>query len=106
MADAGAASIHVALDEGFLNDTVEIRVDGSLVYRKEGVSTNLQLGQADVFDARFDGESAAVQVEVPSRGVTESILVLEASQGVYLGISIEENGKIAYRLLDEPFGYS
>jgi hypothetical protein len=35
-------NLHVALQDGFDNDTVEVRVDGLLVYQREAVTTMTQ----------------------------------------------------------------
>ena len=96
--------LHIALHEGFLDDTVEIDVNGREVFRRDGVTTRLQIGKADSFDTTVEGDSATVHVTLPGRNVSEKIVVPEVSSTVYLAVSIE-NGKVAHRISSEPFGY-
>lgn len=96
--------LHIALQEGFLDDTVEIHVDGREVFRKEGVTTRLQLGKADSFETTLEGDPATVRVTLPAKDVSETIVVPEVSSTVYLAVSIE-NGKVGHRISSEPFGY-
>ncbi len=77
-----------------------IRVGGTEVYRKEGVTTNLLLGHADSFQAQVPQGPVNVEVIVPSRNLSKVIPVREP----YLGIALRE-GEIDYMESGEPFGY-
>lgn len=96
--------LHIALQEGFLDDTVEVQVDGREVFRKGGVTTRLQLGKADSVETTAEGDSATVRVTLPEKDVSETILVPELSSTVYLAVSVE-NGKVVHRVSSEPFRY-
>jgi len=65
--------IHVALQDGFDGDTVVLRVDGAEAYRGEGVTTRTQISHA--MDTRVDVPDGpfALEVEVPTRGVRETL---------------------------------
>jgi len=96
-------SLHIALQEGFDGDVVVVRVNGKEALRKKDVTTRMQIGLADSVDTVWDGESARVEVEVPTRNISGTIE--EPLQGEsYLGISILK-GAIDGRVSTEPFGY-
>lgn len=96
--------LHVALQEGFENDTVAVLLDGDEIYRKSNVSTRLQIGRADAVEIEAPAGQANVDVKVPSRNCSQSIQV-DLSQATYLGISFSQEGEISYRTQSQPFGY-
>ena len=57
-------NLHVALQDGFDNDTIEVRVNGQTVYERDGVTTMTQISLADAFDVDIDGP---VDLRSPSR---------------------------------------
>jgi len=57
-------TLHVALRDGFRNDTVTIKVNGREVYRRSGVTTNLTISYADAVDVPVEGSRATVEVAV------------------------------------------
>lgn len=64
--------INVALQDGFDDDTVVIRVDAAEAYHGEGVTTRTQISHAadmqlDVPDGPF-----TLEVDVPTRGLRET----------------------------------
>lgn len=93
----------VALQDGFASDLVVVRVNGQEVFRKEGVETKLLLGYADSFETQVPKGSVNVEVILPLRNLSETI-VLEATKAVYVGISIL-GSRIGHRISHEPFGY-
>lgn len=101
--EAVMALLVVDLQEGFADDLVLIRVNGLEVFHKEGVKTKLLLGYADSFKIQVPEGSVNVEVILPSKNLSETIL-LQVTKEVYLGLSIH-NGRIDYRISNEPFGY-
>jgi hypothetical protein len=93
----------VAFQEGFSNDLVIVRINGLEVFRKEDVETKLLLGYADSFRAEVPEGSANVEVILPLRKLSET-LVVQVVATVYLGVSIQE-GRIAHLVSHKPFGY-
>ena len=98
------ALLHVDLQEGFTGDSVVVRVNGKEMFQKLGVRTRVQTGYADSFETNVADGSAEVEVVLPLRNLSESIH-LEASEPVYLGVSLTREGRISYQVSHEPFGY-
>jgi hypothetical protein len=101
--DPGTPSIRVDLREGFEDDEVVIHVGEREVYRKQGVTTMTQIGRADGIDAPVEDGPLTVRVELPKRGLTESISLPEP--GLHVGISIED-GELTLEVSPTPFRYA
>ncbi|MHC4617840.1 MAG: hypothetical protein ACYTEQ_08815 [Planctomycetota bacterium] len=97
------ASLAIDLQDGFSDDTVVIRVDGQEIFHKQGVNTDYALGRADSVEIQIPEGSVNVEVTVPSRRLSDTI-VLEVSATVYLGVSIPDD-EIHFRTSDEMFLY-
>lgn len=98
-------TLRVDLGEGFLDDTVVVRVNGE-ERRRSHVRTRLQTGFADSFE--IDVQEAAVDVEValPSRGTSTSVPVaFGKADTVYLGLSVAAGDEISAQVSQEPFRY-
>jgi hypothetical protein len=103
--EAAMVLLHVALQEGFEDDTVVIRVNGEEVFHKPNVKTRLQIGYADSIEVNVQEGPVNVEVALPLRDLTESV-VLQVSAPVYLGVSVTRDGRIMYtEPRSEPFGY-
>jgi hypothetical protein len=99
--------VHVALQEGFQNDTVTVQLAGREVYRKSGVSTRMQIGLADKFDLDVTPGPAELHVEVPSRNAARSVpLTVPADGELFVGISLSHQGAVTSQVSDEPFRYA
>jgi hypothetical protein len=98
------ALLHIALQEGFSNDSVEIQIDGKEVFRKTEIKTRNQIGFADSFDLNLPQGSVRLSISVPTRQASETITLL-LEDPVYLGISLTREGKITYQISGEPFRY-
>jgi hypothetical protein len=83
--------LHIALQDGFRNDSVIIKVDGRTVFEKSGVTTNLTISYAEAVDVVVSNVTAAVEVSVPSRtqAAQRTVNVLETQ---YLAVNLSENG--------------
>ena len=65
--------IHVALEDGFDDDTVVLRVDGQECYRGDGITTRTQISRAADTQLEVPEGGAALEVDVPTRGVRETV---------------------------------
>jgi hypothetical protein len=95
--------LHVALQEGFSNDTVEIRVNGTEVFRKSGVTTRTQIGFADSVETEVDADAVNIMVSLPQKGLSKS-LVFPIAEPTYVGVSVAAQG-LVLDVSMEPFGY-
>jgi hypothetical protein len=57
-------TLHVALRDGFRNDTVTIKVNGKEVYRRSGVTTDLTISYADSVEVLVEGTTVRLEVAV------------------------------------------
>ena len=97
-------TLAIDLQDGFVDDTVVLRVNGEELFRKGHVSTKLLLGLADSFKTEVEKGPVSVEISVETRDTAETIS-LYVSADTYLGVSVV-NGRIEYIISDEPFGYA
>jgi hypothetical protein len=98
--------IHVALQEGFQDDTVIALLDGAEVFRKENLKTRMQIGKAASFDLPDISGPHELRIDVINRNTHVNIPVTVARTNQYVGISITEDGRITHTISDEPFRYA
>jgi hypothetical protein len=98
--------LHIAFQEGFMDDTVVVRANGKEVCHKPNVTTRLQIGYADSCEADVRENTVNVEVILPLRSLSKAIpIVFDDSTPVYLGLSVTPEGRISERVSREPFGY-
>ena len=97
--------LHIAFHEGLTNDSAVVSIDGREVYRRNGLTTRLQIGLADSFVHELPRGTALVTVDVPSLSRSDSIRV-ELDADAYLAISISPEGEIRHQLSSQPFRYA
>jgi len=97
------ATLSIDFQDGFVDDTIIVQVNGEEVFQKEHVSTKLILGLADSFETEVETGLVNIEINVQTKNLTEDFL-LEVSADTYIGISIM-NGKIEYIVSDKPFRY-
>ena len=97
------AQLQVALQEGFEGETVVIRVAGREVFRKDNVTTKLQIGFAESFEMNVEEGSVNLEIALPAKALSKAI-DLQAKNTIYVGVSIIA-GQVAYRISQDPFGY-
>ncbi|MEN8376598.1 MAG: hypothetical protein ABFS34_14215 [Gemmatimonadota bacterium] len=95
--------LHVALQDGFDDEPVLVRVDGEEVYRREAVRTDYRISLADSFDHPVPDDSVMLEVTLPRRGLSDSLRV-DVGATPHVGISCVD-GAIRWRPSSEPFGY-
>ena len=95
--------LHIAFQDGFSDDTVQVLVNSREVTQKEHVTTRTQIGLADSFEMDVPEGMMELEVLVPTRNLSERI-TLPVSKAVYLGVSVDE-GRMVHKVSEEPFGY-
>lgn len=95
--------LHIALQEGFENDAVKVRINGQEVFNKPQVSTRRQIGFADSYEAEVGGGTIKVTLDLPQRAISAS-RVLQVNAPTYIGASVTADG-LQFDISREPFGY-
>lgn len=95
--------LHVALQEGFQNDRVVIKVNGAEVASRPAVTTRNQIGFAESVEVEVPAGDSTVEIQVPSRQLSGSAGV-DVEGKVYVGVSIA-HGRLEMVQQREAFGY-
>lgn len=99
--------IHIAVQEGFQNDTLVVHLNGAEVYSRSGLKTRMQIGLADSFDLEAAPGPAELRVEVPTRNGGETISLEVPPDGeLFVGVSIAPDSTITHTSSGEPFRYA
>ncbi len=98
------ATIRVALQDGFEDETVVVSLNGKEVFNQKNVTTKRQIGKAAGFELKLEPGPANLELSLPLRKLSDQI-ALKVSGDVYLGISLVD-GKIDHRISSEPFRYA
>ena len=96
-------TLSIDFQEGFVDDTIVLQVNGEEVFHKEHISTKLVIGLADSFETEVETGSVNIEINIQTKNVTKNLL-LEVSADTNIGISIM-NGEIEYIVSDKPFRY-
>lgn len=67
--------IHLALQDGFDDDEVVLRVEGAEAYRGEGVTTRTQISHAADMQLDVPDRLFGLEVDVPTRGMRETVQI-------------------------------
>jgi hypothetical protein len=97
-------TLHVDLQEGFAHDSVVVMANGSEVYRKPDVSTNISASVADTFEVSATGDTAKLEVQILTRHTANSTSV-NLRDSPYVGVSLDSEGKPKFRIGKERFRY-
>ncbi len=97
-------SLHVALLDGFEDDTVEVLVADQVVIRRSGVTTLTQISRADEFDVDL-GEATTLVVRLPERGLQTTVDLPGDASATNLGVAVIGDA-IETRLSAEPFRFA
>jgi len=98
------ATLRIALQDGFEDETVVISVNGKEVFNQKNVKTKRQIGKAAGFELKLGSGSADVEVSLPLRKLSDQF-ALKVSDETYLGISLV-GGRIEHRISSVPFRYA
>jgi hypothetical protein len=98
-----ATVLHIALQEGFFEDQVVVRINGDEVYRKNGVKTDFRIGLADSFDLPMREGPVEIEVELPAKTIAGSTTV-QFGGTAYVAVSVDERS-LRFKTSDQPFGY-
>lgn len=93
----------IDLQEGFMHDTVAVRIGNEQVFRQEDVSTDFFEGRAESIEANVPEGPVTVEVEVLSRHLSDRI-VLNVPPVSHLGVALSET-QLRFRVSDESFLY-
>lgn len=95
--------LHIAFQEGFDGDTIIVRIDGKEMFRNDNVTTRRQIGYASSFETNSHTGPVTIDILLPNKSLWETVQ-FQVTAATFVGISIDQ-GKITYRLSDQPFGY-
>jgi len=95
--------LHVALQEGFDNDDVLIRLNDEPIYESTGVTTDLRIGRADAVEVPLGDGRLRLSVTLPDRDISGS-LVVQGTDTIYVGVSVKVDA-VEFTVSDQPFGY-
>lgn len=108
MAVVKTHSLVTDIQEGFIDDTVSVKINGHEVFRKEHTTTSLLVGTAASFTTYLKEGPVEVSAGIPTRNLARSTRFTVASD-TYLGISIVEpeiyGDNVRFIVSREPFGY-
>ncbi len=93
----------IDIQDGFLEDTVAIKVDNEEIFYKKDVNTDYSLGRADSVEVQVSEGTINVEITVLSRHIS-GVISIKVSAKIYLGVSIVDN-KIDFKISDEMFLY-
>jgi hypothetical protein len=96
--------LHIALQDGFLNDEVIIQINGEEAFHQSQVKTRFQIGLATSFETNELDGSVNVEVILPQKNLAQST-VIEIFDPVYLAISVSEDNEIGFHVSNERFRY-
>jgi hypothetical protein len=94
--------LHIALQEGFAGQPVAITVDGREIYRKDQVRTRTQIGLADSVETTHAPGPATIEVRAGNASTT---ITPTLSADLYVGVSLDRDGRLVHRSSPQRFGY-
>lgn len=97
-------TLKIELQEGFQDDAVVIRVNGSEIMHEDHVKTRTQIGFAAGTTATIPEGKATLDVALPAAGISGAF---EADiQGpTWIGVSLDSSRALHFKLSQTPFGY-
>lgn len=97
--------VSVALEEGFLEDRVVLRVGDREVADLEKISTRVQIGLARTVEVELDEADSTLTIELPEKGTASSVSL--SGSPAYVGVSVGSDGRtLAVRSGQAPMGYA
>ena len=97
--------ISLALQEGFVDDSVRISAGNRVIHQLEHITTRTQIGLAQMLEITLSEGEDKVKVEIPARGL-EVTLDLAASAAANWAVSVNpDQTKLDVVESAVPFGY-
>jgi hypothetical protein len=97
--------ISLALQEGFVDDTVRISAGNRVIHQLEHIKTRTQIGLAQMLEIALSEGEDKVTVEIPAKGL-EATLDLGASAATNWAVSVNpDQTKLDVVQSAVPFGY-
>lgn len=101
--------LSVEFQDGFVNDSIILRINENEVLKKNNISTDLRIGLADnSFSTRLPNGQIKIDILVASKNLKYSNTI-EIESDTYIGVSIVNsntpNADIAVRIEKDPFSY-
>jgi hypothetical protein len=87
------------LEDGFKNNTVQIKINEKEVFHKKDVSTQLLIGMADSIRLNVPGGHVTFKISLPDRNIVKSFSA-DISNSSVLKFSLEDT-ELIYKLTDE-----
>jgi hypothetical protein len=81
--------LHLVLEDGFEDDTVVVRAEGRELLHWDDVTTRTQLSHAGDAEVEVPEGRVTLEVEVPTRGVNDRV-VLDAAATPVVALSLRE----------------
>lgn len=97
-------ALAIALEDGFDDDHVIVRVDSQVVLDTEHVSTRYQIGLAKMFEVPVNPDEVRVEVRLPDRGMVGETK-MNVAHSPNLRVSVE-SGEVAFNASDAPLFYA
>lgn len=94
--------LHIYLLDGFADETVTVLVESKEVFHQSNISTRVQIGLAESFEIVIGNPPVEVKIIISKRQLSKTIII-DGPWPVYLGVSVTQEGKIAYRISKKPF---
>jgi hypothetical protein len=85
--------VELHLQDGFTDDTVEVRADGEVLLRQEHLTTNLSSSVASIVQFQcMPGE--AVEIAVPTRGISADVVAPPSADDPTLSANLGPDGLV------------
>lgn len=96
--------LHIALQDGFFQDTVRIVVSEREIFSKSQVTTRRQTGYADSVELDTKEPEVSVGISLPARDIARHFAVT-VTRPTYVGVSLTSGSEISWKISADPFGY-
>jgi hypothetical protein len=97
-------NLHIALQSGFRNDSVCIKVNRKKIYDKSGITTNLVISLADTINVPVEGQTARIDIEVSTQKIKGG-LDIRLDEASNVAVSLTHDCKLEMIPSKQPFLY-
>ncbi len=96
--------LHVALQDGFAHEPVQVSIEGTEVYHVADVHTIPHTGLADHFETDVADGDVTLDVVLPNRSPVNQVVRLHVTEESWLAISLDDAGKVQHWMSLTPLG--